>query len=249
MDNIVLSLHYVGTAYHGWQQQKNAVTVQETIQKAIYSLTGQRVQLSGCGRTDAGVHARVYAANAALSTGIPLFRLPFALNAHLPDDICVHRAVRVPDDFDARFSCVKKEYTYLILNSRMRDPFLKDRAGFFPYAVDDAAMSRAAADFVGTHDFAAMRTQGSDVKTTVRTVHHCSVSREGDLLSVRVCADGFLYNMVRAITGTLLYAGLGKIPDGGIGDILRGGERAAAGPTMPPCGLYLTRLWYNEDIL
>ena len=206
--------------------------------------------LSGCGRTDAGVHAKYYVASTAAPTTIPLDRLPMALNARLPEAVVIHRAVAVEDGFDARFSCVCKEYTYLIHNRRTRDPFLTDRAWFYPQPLDVAAMARAAQDLVGTHDFAAVRNEGTPVKSTVRTIYYCQAeARPGGLVAIRVCADGFLYNMVRAIAGTLVYVGIGKIPPDGIPTILASGDREAAGPTAPPCGLYMTALNYEREEL
>ncbi len=247
--NVAFVLSYTGTNFHGWQRQKNAVTIQETVENAIFNVTGNRVHVSGCGRTDAGVHARIYVANTHLDTSVPLDRLPFALNFHLPDDVCVWKSVEVPETFDARFSCEKKEYTYNVYASAFRDPFYLNRVGYFPYPIDVDKMSEAAQYFVGTHDFSAVRTIGSHVKTTVRTVHYCEVTAKDRIISVRVCGDGFLYNMVRAITGTLLYAGMGKIKPHEISDILSGGDRGAAGPTVSPDGLFMTGLKYRDDHL
>ena len=249
MPNIVLFLSYIGTAYHGWQFQQNALTVQEVVQDAIFRTTGQKVSLSGCGRTDAGVHARVYAANAHLDTSIPVDRLPLALNARLPDDIAVRDARIVPDSFDSRFSCRRKEYTYTVYNSRLKDPFYTDRACFFPYKLDMDAVCRAARMFEGTHDFKSVQSAGSPVKSTIRTIYHCYVTRSGDLLELRVEGNGFLYNMVRAITGTVLYAGLGKFAPEDIPVILESRNRSLSGPTLPPCGLRLSRLVYDEFTL
>ncbi len=248
MRNIALSLRYEGTRYHGWQVQKNAVTVQGTLETACAKVAGHPVHLTGCGRTDAGVHAMAYIANFRTSSRIPTERLPYALNTHLPEDIVVLRATEVPDSFNAIGSCVKKEYTYQIYNDRVHDPFYVNRAYFYPKQLDEALMQRAAAQFVGTHDFAAVCSSGTNVKTTVRTVYDCSVSREGKLIRLRVSANGFLYNMVRAITGTVLYAAEGKLRPEDIGPILDSGNRTLAGPTAPPGGLYLTRLWYREEV-
>lgn len=249
MPNTALMLSYIGTRYHGWQLQANGDTIQGELQKAIFKATGQRVSLSGCGRTDAGVHAKVYVASAPIETSIPLARLPFALNAYLPDDIAVREAREVPEQFNARFSCRRKEYTYTVHNSRIRDPFLNERACHFPYLVDFDRVQAAAAQFVGKHDFAAVQTQGSVVRSTVRTIFYCDTQKVGDVITVRVCGDGFLYNMVRAITGTLLYAGLGKLDPEEIPKILSARDRTLAGPTLPPNGLALTALWYDEFTL
>lgn len=248
MKNIALKLMYVGTRYHGWQVQKNACSVQETLEKAIAAVVGHPVHLTGCGRTDAGVHALIYIANFRTDSKIPTDRLPLALNSRLPDDIVVERAAEVPAEFNAIGSCVKKEYTYRIFNSRIRNAFYVDRVFFYPVPLDEAVMNRAAAQFVGTHDFAAVQSVGTEVKSTVRTVHHCHVKRAGELVSLRICADGFLYNMVRAIAGTVLYVSLGKLSAEEIPALLDRRSRTAAGPTLPPGGLYLSRLWYPEDV-
>ena len=202
MRNIALKLMYNGTAYHGWQVQKNAVTVCETLQKALEKITGAPVHLTGCGRTDAGVHAERYIANFRTESRIPLERLPFAINTHTPEDIAVSEALEVAEDFNAIGSCLKKEYTYRIYNSRVKNPFYVNRAYFYPKRLDEEFLNRAAHQFVGTHDFAAVRSVGTETKTTVRTIYWCDVTRSGELLELKVCADGFLYNMVRAITGT-----------------------------------------------
>lgn len=240
---------YVGTAYHGWQVQKNAVSVAETLERALATVVCHPVKLTGVGRTDAGVHAETYIANFFTDSTIPCQRLPLAVNSRLPDDIVVVRAVQVPDDFNAIGSCVKKEYTYRILNSRVRDAFHVNRVWFYPKHLDETVMQRAADRFVGTHDFAAVQSVGTNVRSTVRTVHYFDISRTGDLVECRVCANGFLYNMVRAMVGTCVYAAEGKFPPEAVSDILAEKNRTAAGPTVPAGGLYMTKLWYNEEIL
>ena len=209
MRNIALFLTYLGTHYHGWQVQKNLPTVAETMEKAAAMVVGHPVHMTGCGRTDAGVHARVYVANFRTSSTIPVERLPYALNTHLPCDI---------------------------------------RAWFYPRHLDENVMQAAASQFVGTHDFAAVRSVGTDVKSTVRTVYYYNVERQGELVTLRVCANGFLYNMARAMAGTVVYAAEGKIRPEEIGEILASGNRTAAGPTVPAGGLYMTRLWYDDGI-
>ena len=248
MRNIALKLTYVGTAYHGWQAQKNAATVQETLETALSSVVGHLVKCTGAGRTDAGVHARVYIANFHTTSSIPCDRLPLAVNTRLPEDIVVTRATEVPDTFNAIGSCLKKEYTYQIYNSRLKNPFYVNRAWFYPRHLDENVMQAAASQFVGTHDFAAVRSVGTDVKSTVRTVYYYNVERQGELVTLRVCANGFLYNMARAMAGTVVYAAEGKIRPEEIGEILASGNRTAAGPTVPAGGLYMTRLWYDDGI-
>lgn len=246
MRNIALFLTYVGTAYHGWQVQKRDVTIGQTMEEAAARIVGHPVKMTGCGRTDAGVHARCYVANFRTTSTIPAERLPYAFNTHLPEDIVVTGAMDVHEDFNAIGSCVKKEYTYLIYNSRIRDPFYVNRAWFYPKRLDERIMQAAADQFVGTHDFSAVRSVGTDVKSTVRTVYYYDVARKGDLIELRVCANGFLYNMARAMAGTVVYAAEGKIQPEEIGTILDSGNRTAAGPTVPPGGLYMTKLWYDD---
>ena len=242
MRNIALFLTYEGTAYHGWQMQKNLATVQQTLEKAVAMIVGHDVHVTGCGRTDAGVHAKCYVANFRTTSTIPTERLPYALNTHLPVDIVVTKAFEVHED------CAKKEYTYIIYNSRVRDPFYVNRAWFYPKHLDEKIMQEAAQQFVGTHDFAAVRSVGTDVKSTVRTVYYYNVERQGNLIYLKVCANGFLYNMARAMAGTVVYAAEGKIAPCEIGAILKSGNRTAAGPTVPPGGLYMTHLWYDDGI-
>ena len=249
MRNIALKLRYDGTAYHGWQVQKNAASVEETLEKCLALVVGHEVKCTGAGRTDAGVHAEVYVANFRTTSAIPLERLPLAVNTRLPDDIVVSKATLVPDDFNAIGSCLKKEYTYRIYNSRIRDPFYVNRVWFYPRHLDESIMAAAAAQFVGTHDFAAVRSVGTETRTTVRTVHYFDIERKGQIIDCRVCADGFLYNMVRAMVGTCIYAAECKLAPEDIPDILSSRNRTLAGPTAPPDGLYMTNLWYDEDVL
>ena len=246
MRNIALFLTYVGTNYHGWQVQKRDVSVAQTMEEAASAIVGHPVKMTGCGRTDAGVHARCYVANFRTTSSIPADRIPYAMNTHLPEDIVVTGAMDVHEDFNAIGSCVKKEYTYLIYNSRIRDPFYVDKAWFYPKHLDETVMQQAADQFVGTHDFAAVRSVGTNVKSTIRTVYYYDVERDGDLIKLRVCANGFLYNMARAMAGTVVYAAEGKIDPAQIGALLDSGNRTAAGPTVPPGGLYMTKLWYDD---
>ena len=247
MRNIALRLRYDGSAYHGWQVQKNDISVAETLEKALGKVCGHAVKVTGCGRTDAGVHALSYCANFRTESAIPAERLPLAVNSRLPDDIAVLRAVDVPEGFNAIGSCIKKEYVYKIMNTRIRDPFLQRRVCFYPAPLDFERLAAAGAAFEGTHDFAAVRSVGTETKTTVRTVYWCRAERQGELITIAVCADGFLYNMVRAIVGTMVYASHGKLEPGDIPALLETRDRRLTGPTMPPQGLYLSRVWYEGE--
>ena len=248
MRNIAIRLSYDGTRYHGWQLQKNEISVAETVEKALTRACGEPIRVVGCGRTDAGVHALRYCANFRSDTRIPLERLPLAVNAYLPADIAVSAACEAPEGFNAIGSCIKKEYLYKILNGKIRDPFLENRVCFYPQRLDLERMRRAAAAFEGTHDFRAVRSVGTETKTTVRTVHWCRVEKEGELITRAVCADGFLYNMCRAMVGTMIYASYGKLRPEEIPALLEKGDRRLTGPTMPPQGLYLNRVWYEGDV-
>ncbi len=248
MRNIALCLRYDGSRYHGWQVQKNEISVCRTVEEAIAKVTGETVHLTGCGRTDAGVHALRYCASFRSETRIPIERVPLALNSRLPADIAVLDAAEAEEDFNAIRSCLRKEYVYRILNSAIRDPFLEKRVCFYPQQLDMALMRRAAAAFEGTHDFRAVRSVGTKTKTTVRTVYWCRAEKEGPLITVSVCADGFLYNMCRAIVGTLVYASYGKLLPEEIPALLEQGDRRLTGPTMPPQGLYLNRVWYEGAV-
>ena len=243
---IAFRLDYLGTAFHGWQRQKNAPTVQQALEEAYTALTGLDAAFTGCGRTDAGVHARGYIASVREETAIPLDKLPLAMNAQLPTDIAVRGAYRVDGDFHPVFSCIAKEYTYTIQNSRVRDPFCTGRAMFVPAQLDREAMARCAREFIGVHDFSAMRSLGSNVKTTVREVYETEVSFSGDKIFIRIRASGFLYNMARTMAGTLVYAGLGKLREGDISEILASKDRILAGPTLEAGGLCMTGVWYPE---
>ena len=247
MRNIALRLRYDGSAYHGWQVQKNDISVAETLEKALGKVCGHAVKVTGCGRTDAGVHALSYCANFRTESAIPAERLPLAVNSRLPGDIAVLRAVDVPEGFNAIGSCIKKEYVYKIMNTRIRDPFLQRRVCFYPAPLDFERLAAAGTAFEGTHDFAAVRSVGTETKTTVRTVYWCRAERQGELITIAVCADGFLYNMVRAIVGTMVYASHGKLEPGDIPALLETRDRRLTGPTMPPQGLYLSRVWYEGE--
>ena len=248
MRNIALRLSYDGSAYHGWQVQKNEISVAETLENALTKICGHPVKTVGCGRTDAGVHALRYCANFRTDCRIPIDRFPLAVNSRLPGDISVSDAVEAPEDFNAIGSCLKKEYIYRILNSSVPDPFLQKRACFYPQRLDLSLMQQAARAFEGTHDFKAVRSLGTETKTTVRTVYWCRAEKEGNLITVSICADGFLYNMCRAMVGTMVYASYGKLLPEEIPHLLQIGDRRLTGPTMPPQGLYLNRIWYEGKV-
>ena len=248
MRNIALRLRYDGSAYHGWQVQKSEITVGETLEIALTKTCSHSVKVVGCGRTDAGVHALRYCANFKTDSRIPIDRIPLAVNSRLPMDIAVTDAVEAPEDFNAILSCEKKEYTYKILNSNIRDPFMHNRVCFYPSPLDFDRLYRAGKAFEGTHDFAAVRSVGTETKTTVRTVYWCDTELIDGHICIRICADGFLYNMARAIVGTMVYAAHEKLNPEDIPALLEAGDRRLTGPTMPPQGLYMSRIWYDGQV-
>ena len=188
--NYKFIIAYDGTRFFGWERQPGRDTIQGKLESVLSRLQGSPVELTGAGRTDAGVHAEHYVANFRTNSRIPVDRLPFAVNTHIPEDIVVKAAYEVAEDFNAIGSCIRKEYTYRIYNSRIKNPFYVDRAYFYPKKLDEDLMDRAARMFEGTHDFAAVRSVGTNVRSTVRTIYYCRVRRQGDLLELKVCANG-----------------------------------------------------------
>ncbi|MDR2420833.1 MAG: tRNA pseudouridine(38-40) synthase TruA [Oscillospiraceae bacterium] len=245
---IALRLAFDGARYHGWQEQARDMTVAGTLKAAVRKVCPDAGPITGCSRTDAGVHALRYCASFKTGSSIPIDRLPRAVGAYLPPDIAVSDAVLAPEGFNAILSCEKKEYVYKIYNSKARDPFLNKRALFYSRAPDIGRMRRAAAGFVGTLDFAAARSAGSATRTTVRTVYGCDVEQNGAEVTISVCADGFLYNMARTIAGTLIYVSEGKLSPDEIPTLMQTRDRRRLGPTAPPEGLYLSRIWYGGDV-
>lgn len=247
MARILLTLRYNGAAYHGWQVQPNAVTVQQVLQDAVQRITGVRSGITGCSRTDAGVHAQMFCC--AFNTDSPLRgdKLCAALNAVLPRDVAVYDAKEVDDAFHPRYDAKGKRYEYRIYNGRQRHPFYEGLALHSRLPLDEKALDAAAEAYIGTHDFAAFCAAGSSVEDTVRTVSHAAVRREGELVIFSVEADGFLYNMVRIMVGTLLDMAAEKLSYEAIPAILASKDRARAGVTAPACGLYLEKVFYNDN--
>lgn len=245
---ILLTIAYAGTNYHGWQVQDNAITVQETFQNALEKTLSFRPDVTGCGRTDSGVHALKYCCHIDVPEkkfNIPVDRLPLAMNQHLPDDIRVYSAEAVDDEFHARYSVKTKTYRYRILNRRHKNPFYSAYTCHEPQKLDVLAMSDAAKAFVGEHDFSGFCSAGSKIKDTVRNVMCCSVTGRDDIIELTITAEGFLYNMVRIIAGTLIEVGKGTIPAEDIPGILSSRRRDAAGSTAPPQGLFLSDIIYK----
>lgn len=246
MRNFKLTIAYDGSNYHGWQRQDNALAVQEVFETAIFKLTGERVSVQGCSRTDAGVHAREYVLSVMLESTITPRGLQLGLNSWLPDDISVLGAEEADMDFHARYCCKGKEYVYIVHNSRIKDPFLNNRALRNTYPIDEKLLDQQAKDFVGEHDFKAMCSVDCTKENTVRTIYSFDVRREGEMVIFTVSGNGFLYNMVRIMVGTLMFINEGKIKKGTIPDILSGKDRTKGGKTVPPQGLYLNKVYYQE---
>jgi len=245
MRNVKLVLAYDGTDFKGWQTQRRQRTVQQTVEEAIAAVAGERVRLRASGRTDAGVHAQGQVANFHTASGIPIERFPAAINANLPADVVVRRAEVMPEGFDANRDAVEKWYRYTILCSAFRDVFRGRFATVYHHPLDADRMHRAARALRGTHDFRCFETQWPNRTSSVRTVTRCQVARTGDTITVDVAADGFLYNMVRAIVGSLVAVGDGRRPVGWIARLVRLGRRTDAGPTAPPQGLCLMQVTYE----
>ena len=246
MRNIKLTLSYDGTDFSGWQTQPGFRTVQETLENAIAKLTGEaRIRVNASGRTDAGVHAVSQVVNFYSTTALPCETLVRAINAHLPNDVVIREAVDVPESFDANHDAARKLYRYVIHDGDVPNPFMRRYACQSRHKLDAAAMRRAAEPLKGRHDFSSFETDGSPRMSSVRTVLHLAVNRVGDWIWIDVEADGFLYNMVRAIVGTLMYVGRGYWPESQVAAILQSGDRTLAGPTAPAQGLFLMRVVYD----
>ena len=240
----MIKLRFDGTNYAGYQRQANANTVGEEVLKALTAFFGSVEALSGCSRTDSGVHANCYCASFRAEKRAEPDRVVRGLNGLLPRDISVFDCCEGPPEFHARYSVKSKEYVYYILNSRIRDPFYEKYALLFPLPLDTEELNRECEAFVGTHDFSAFCAAGASVGDKTRTVESARFERQGDLVSFRVRGDGFLYNMVRIMVGTCLDIAAGKIEKGKIKEIIDSGDRKNAGHTAPAHGLFLDSVIY-----
>jgi tRNA pseudouridine38-40 synthase len=245
MRNLKLTLTYDGTGFNGWQTQPGYRTVQETLEKAVAAVTGVKVSAIASGRTDAGVHAVGQVVNFYCDTRLATDVLVRAFNAHLPNDVAVRDCVEAPQSFDASKDATRKLYRYVILDSPIRSPFLHRYATVSRHRLDAAAMARAGRCLVGRHDFHSFETEWPNRLTSIRTITHLAVNRIGEYVWIDVEADGFLYNMVRAIAGTLMNVGRGYWPVDKVAEILNAEDRTEAGPTAPPQGLFLMRVTYS----
>jgi len=244
MRNIKLLIEYDGTRYSGWQKQPNAMTIQENIEKAIKKITSEECTLIGSGRTDRGVHARGQVANFHTNSKIPSDRFKDALNSVLEDDISIRASEEVDDSFHSRYDAKGKEYRYLIYNNRIRSPIHRNYSYHVPYKLDIELMNKASKAFIGEHDFLGFMSSGSNVKSTVRTIYNISLKKNDDLIEIKVAGNGFLYNMVRIVAGTLVEIGNSRIDLNEVDDIITSKDRNKAGHTAPPHGLYLEKVFY-----
>lgn len=243
--NLKVKTAYCGTAYHGFQRQENAVSVQNILEDRLSRLTASDVKIQGCSRTDTGVHANEYFFSFTTEHPIPCNNIIRGMNSLLPADIAVLDCEEVSMDFHARYSCKGKEYIYKILNRAVRDPFLDGLALHYPYELDIEKMNMAGKYIEGTHDFLCFCGALGIKENTVRTVSLCETRRDGDIVTLTVRGDGFLYNMVRIIAGTLIYVSEGRISPDELPEIIESRNRERAGVTAKPCGLYLNRVFYD----
>ncbi|PIP20455.1 MAG: tRNA pseudouridine(38-40) synthase TruA [Candidatus Omnitrophica bacterium CG23_combo_of_CG06-09_8_20_14_all_40_11] len=245
MRNIKLTIEYDGKNYAGWQtQNKKHKTIQQTLEKALQKILRKRIRIIGSGRTDAGVHAQAQVANFKTDSNIAIEKLQKALNAVLPDDIAVIETEEVGLNFHSRFSAKSKVYRYTILNRPSRSAILRDTAYFFPYPLNLKLMRKDARILLGRHNFKSFQAADKKERGAVRTIKNFKVIRDKDFIYIDIESDGFLYNMVRNIVGTLIEIGRGKFPEGSLRKILESRNRKLAGPTVPARGLSLIKVNY-----
>ena len=241
-------IKYLGTSFHGFQVQPDKRTVQGELCAALALATGHPCKVTGCSRTDAGVHANEFCITVESDGAtVPADKLPVAVARFMPTDLSLYYAEEADEKFHPRYDVVSKEYLYLIKNERVYDPFYYGRAWFLPKPIDDEhiqKMQRAADILIGKNDFSAFMSPGSDVTDTVRNVFYLKVEKNGSDISIRICADGFLYNMVRIIVGTLIEVAYDRLPPEDIIKVLESHDRSKAGMTAPPDGLYLNKVSY-----
>lgn len=242
--NIKLTLEYDGTNYGGWQRQKNTIAIQQVLEAAINNITKEKIEVVGCSRTDAGVHARGYVANFYTASLLRDDRFIGAINSQLPEDIVVLNAEEVDEAFHSRYNSIGKTYSYTILNRMQPSAIQRNYAYYYRYKLDINAMKIGAQYLIGKHDFSAFKNTGSSVKTSVRTITELDIYKENDIIKIYASADGFLYNMVRIIVGTLRDVGIGKINPEEVKSILISKERVKAGKSVPPQGLCLEKVYY-----
>lgn len=244
MRNIQIILEYDGRNYHGWQRQKNVITVQQKVEEAINKITNEKISVNGCSRTDKGVHAKGQSANFYTKSKISIERIPFAINNFLPKDIRVYKAFERPIEFHSRYHARGKKYSYHIINNPYGSALEYSRAWHIPQDLNIDDMVKANEFFIGTHDFSAFRVTGSAVKTSERTIYNSTLTHNGDRIILEIEGNGFLYKMVRTIMGTLIEVGKGRFHYNDIPNIIKSKNRKNAGKTAPAEGLYLEEIYY-----
>jgi len=244
--NIRLVIEYDGKDFNGWQKQNDKLNIQGEIERAIEIITGEKVELIASGRTDAGVHALNQIANFKIDKDINIEKLPYALNSQLKKSVRIKTAELVDNEFHSRYHAKKKTYRYVINNSSQGSSIYRNLEYNFPLHLDEKLMQEAIEYFIGEHDFKAFKASGGSTKSSVRTIYNASVRREGERIYIELTGNGFLYNMVRIIAGTLLDVGLGKIKPEEVKEIIESKDRSRAGKTLPPNGLFLVNVDYNE---
>ena len=245
MRNIKLTIEYDGKDFNGWQKQPNKLNIQGTIEQAIKAITGEDVELNASGRTDAGVHALNQVANFKTNSQIPIEKFAIAINSRLKKSIVIKKAEEVGERFHSRLNCKRKTYRYIIINSEMGSAIYRNLETHIPQKLDTEKMEKALKYFEGEHDFKAFKASGTSSKSSVRKIYATKLYKENDRIYIELTGNGFLYNMVRIIVGTLVDVGLGKIEPEEIIDIIKDGKRERAGKTLPPNGLYLISVMYE----
>lgn len=244
MRNIKLIIEYDGKGFNGWQKQPGKPNIQGEIENAIERITGEEVELYASGRTDAGVHAIAQTANFKTNSNIPIEKLCLAINSQLKNSIVIKEATEVDEKFHCRYNCKGKKYRYIINNSTNGSAIYRGLEYHMPVKLDVDKMREAAKYFVGTHDFKAFKSSGTSSKSSVREIYTAEVTKENERITIELTGSGFLYNMVRIISGTLVDVGLGKIKPEEIKDIIESKDRTRAGKTLPAHGLYLVEVYY-----
>ena len=244
MRNIKLTIEYDGKDFNGWQKQPTKLNIQGEIERAIELITGEEVDLTASGRTDAGVHAIAQVANFKTNSNLPVEKFAIAINSKLKKSIRIQKAEEVEERFHSRYNCRQKTYRYIINNGEQGSAIYRNLEYFVPTKLNVIEMKKAIKHFEGEHDFKGFKASGTSSKSSVRTIYKTSIKEEGDRIILELTGNGFLYNMVRIISGTLVDVGLGKIKAEEIPEIINSKDRTMAGKTLPPYALYLVKVEY-----